>query len=254
MSSRENNYIQKFKNFKKEHLHDISSGNTGSDNFKHFKEMTGRVEIDKEKENQDLSYQDKNTMGRTFYKNLDQNNNDENINLNSKGTSRKNNEIIENEAKKPSKLNKSINQHSKIDYISDYQSDEELRKVILKAKKDRDRDKEDFEEQKNKKVVSLERSIHEIEEENREIDRNLENLKKIKLDDKSIHSVHRSINVGNVGNFGINSNNLSETNKLVHENNVLKSDIIMFKEELNYVLELNRRMESDLTKQRNRKY
>ena len=40
-----------------------------------------------------------------------------------------------NDSKEIKKTNKSINQHSKIDYTSDYQSDEDLKKVFAKRPK-----------------------------------------------------------------------------------------------------------------------
>ncbi len=148
-------------------------------------------------------------------------------------------------------INKSINQHSHIDYISDYQSDEELKKLNIQRPKynyyktDRTT-KEKYEDNAqipNNKVNDLEKSIQEIENKNEEIGRNLENLRmeRSRLEDKSFAYINNNSTINN------------DLEKLRHENNTLKSDNIMFKEELNMMNELNRRLDADLNKQRMRK-
>ena len=55
---------------------------------------------------------------------------------------------------------------------------------------------------------------------------------------------------GNVNSIYSNNNDID---KLKHEINALKSDNIMYKEELNMINDLNKRLDSDLNHQRLRK-
>jgi len=94
----------------------------------------------------------------------------------------------------------------------------------------------------NQKKTDLEKSIQEIENRNEEINKNLENLRmdRSRLEDKSF------INPTNMSYQG-------DFDRIKHDNNILKSDNIMFKDELNMMNELNRRLDIDLSQQRMRK-
>lgn len=56
------------------------------------------------------------------------------------------------------------------------------------------------------------------------------------------------------GNIDYKVNNNYELNKLTQENQILHSDNIMLKEDVNRLSELTLRLEEDIIRQRNRKY
>jgi len=145
--------------------------------------------------------------------------------------------------------------NSRLNFESD---DEELKKFYVQRPKyhfhKSDKNQVDFstiplqDDQNNNKSSrkkELERSIQEIENRNQEINKNLENLRmdRSRLEDKSFTYNNNQVNVS--------YNN--DHDRLKYDNNTLKSDNIMFKEEVNMLNELNRRLDADLSKQRNRK-
>ncbi len=99
-----------------------------------------------------------------------------------------------------------------------------------------------------KKSIGKENDIEDpiqekIEVKNDKINKQIHKIRaeRFRLEDKNYLTVH------NEKEFN------TEYEKLKHENAIYKSDIIMFKDEVNLLNEINRKLEHDLNNQRTRK-
>lgn len=103
------------------------------------------------------------------------------------------------------------------------------------------------------KLVDVERTLRDLETKSLEMSKHIENLRneRSKIDDnRFVDNSNNNVNVSRT-NFG---NNLDyEYEKLRQENSMIKSDNIIFREDINRLSDMNRHLEEEIRRQRDRK-
>ena len=136
-----------------------------------------------------------------------------------------------NLSKDKNDYNKQGNQFKKISMLQNRKNS------IERESKSNDYNRDDYippDLSSNINVEYLEKQLSEIEKTKKEVSRYLDTIKAER------------------GNINLNNNSNWEISKLLQENQNLKSDNIIFREDINRLTELNQRLEDDLIRQRNR--
>jgi len=102
------------------------------------------------------------------------------------------------------------------------------------------------------KLVDVERTLRDLEAKSLEMSKHIENLRNER---SRVEENRYSNNINNVSRANFNNSSIDyEYEKLRQENSMLKSDNIIFREDINRLSDMNRHLEEEIRRQRDRKY